>query len=165
MRRSLRIFPLSMGGLRLTSAVRSRVAAPWSSWADCTKMVRDRHSIVAEVSMRGIDHDPVPVFPRCKDLRACFGGPLLEIHLGERCPSLCQFVRHSQNRVARRLVGSFWEEQHFASHWLQLSEPDRSQSGPLSLAALTALATSRATRIAAQPIRLAIRGAIRVLDR
>ena len=54
-------FPLSMGGLGLTSAVRSRVAAHWSSWADCIRMVRDRHPIVADVIMHGIDHHPASV--------------------------------------------------------------------------------------------------------
>ena len=41
-------FPLSMGGLRPTSAVRSRVAAHWASWADTLPMVRIRHRAIAE---------------------------------------------------------------------------------------------------------------------
>ena len=45
----------------------------------------------------------------------------------------------------------FLEEQRFASHWAELSQPVkalwRSQRGPLASVALTALPTSRATRI------------------
>ena len=55
-------FPLSMGGLGLTSAVRLRVAGHWSSWADWIKTVRDRHPIVADVIMCGIDHHPALCF-------------------------------------------------------------------------------------------------------
>ena len=46
--------PLSMGGLGLTSAVQTRVAAHWASWADSISMVRKRHP--------GIDRDPAPCF-------------------------------------------------------------------------------------------------------
>ena len=35
--------PLSKGGLGLRSAVRSREAAHWASWADCLPMVHKRH--------------------------------------------------------------------------------------------------------------------------
>ena len=34
--------PLSMGGLGLRSAFRSRQAAHWASWCDCLEMIRDR---------------------------------------------------------------------------------------------------------------------------
>ena len=79
--RSQRVFH-SMGGLGLTPAVRSRVAAHWSSWADCNKMVRDRHPIVADLIMRGIDHHPALCFDAViwwkLDWRS---------HLAERCQS------------------------------------------------------------------------------
>ena len=39
--------PLSMGGLGLTSAVQTRVAAHWASWADSISMVRKRHQGIA----------------------------------------------------------------------------------------------------------------------
>ena len=61
-------FPLSLGGLGLTSAVRSRVAAYWSSWADCLKMIKDRHPVVAETIIEGIAHDQVPCF---QAVRSC----------------------------------------------------------------------------------------------
>ena len=52
--------PLSLGGLSLTSAVRSRVAAFWSSWAHCIHMIKQRHPEVAETLIVGIDQDPSP---------------------------------------------------------------------------------------------------------
>ena len=39
--------PLSLGGLGIRSAFRSRESAHWASWADCLAMVKARHPIVA----------------------------------------------------------------------------------------------------------------------
>ena len=38
----------------------SRVAAFWSSWADCIMMIKDRHPVVANVVIDGIARDPAP---------------------------------------------------------------------------------------------------------
>ena len=46
--------PFALGGLSLMSAVRSRVAAHWSSWADCVHMIKQRHPQVAETLIMGI---------------------------------------------------------------------------------------------------------------
>ena len=46
--RELASVPLSLGGLDLQSATRTREAAHWASWADCLFMVRNRHPVVAE---------------------------------------------------------------------------------------------------------------------
>ena len=155
-------FPLSMGGLGLTSAVRSRVAAHWSSWADCIKMVRDRHPIVADLIMHGIDHHPALCFDAVRTCEHLWWKLDWRSHLGERCQSLRQLARHIQNRMARSLVGNtartcLWKNR-FASHWTELSQPVkalwRSQRGPLASVALTALPTSRATRIEPQPFRI-----------
>ena len=54
-------FPTVHGGVGLTSVVRSRVAAFWSSWADCIK-IKDRHPVVANMVIDGIARDPVPCF-------------------------------------------------------------------------------------------------------
>ena len=53
--------PLHMGGLGIRSAVRSRAAAFWSSWADGLSMIRRRHGPVAELIVRelSVEH---PVF-------------------------------------------------------------------------------------------------------
>ena len=54
--------PLFMEGLGFTSAVQTRVAAHWASWADSISMVRKRHPTVANGMIAGIDRDPVPHF-------------------------------------------------------------------------------------------------------
>ena len=60
--------PLSKGGLGLRSAVRSRVAAHWASWADCLPMVQApascRHHI-AGAQRRSPNHQ----FERCERVR------------------------------------------------------------------------------------------------
>ena len=53
--RMLSNLPLSRGGLGLSCAARSTVAAHWSSWADCVHMIKQRHSEVAEIMLTGID--------------------------------------------------------------------------------------------------------------
>ena len=50
--------PLSMGGLGLRSAVRTRVPAHWSSWADCLPMVHARHPDVAMQMVALLEGDP-----------------------------------------------------------------------------------------------------------
>ena len=131
-------FPLSMGGFGLTSAVRSRVAAHWSSWADCIKMVRDRHPIVADVIMRGIDDHPALCFDA---LRTCEHAP----GFFERGRSPRQLARHPKPNGPKfgwqHRANLSLEEQRFASHWAELSQPVkalwRSQRGLLASAALT----------------------------
>ena len=51
-----------MGGLGLTSAVQTRVAAHWASWADSISMVRKRHPTIADAMIKGIDRNPAPCF-------------------------------------------------------------------------------------------------------
>ena len=48
--------PLSLGGLGLLSAHRSRHAANWASWSDSLEMVENRHPDVAAVMVRSL-HD------------------------------------------------------------------------------------------------------------
>ena len=47
--------PFSLGGLSLTSAVRLRVAAFWSSWADCFH-IKQRHPEVIVASLKTLPH-------------------------------------------------------------------------------------------------------------
>ena len=68
--RAISQLPLSLGGLGLTSAVRSRVAAHWCSWADCIHMIRQRHPSVAETLITGIHRRPAPCFAA---VRTCQG--------------------------------------------------------------------------------------------
>ena len=46
--------PFFQGGLGLTSATRIREEAHWASWADCLKMVRQRHPAVADTIVSGL---------------------------------------------------------------------------------------------------------------
>ena len=62
------------------SAVRSRVAAHWSSWADCVHMIKQRHPKLAETLIMGIHRDPSPCFVA---VRHCQG--LLEARELQTC--------------------------------------------------------------------------------
>ena len=83
-------------------------------------------------------------------------------HLGERCQSPRQFARHIQNRTARSLVGStartcLWKNS--VSHPIgrvvaTCQSTVEVTEGPVGAVALTALPTSRATRIEPQPFRI-----------
>ena len=153
-------FPLSMGGLGLASAVRSSVAAHWSSWADCIKMVRDRHPIVADVIMRGIDHHPALCFDAVRTCEHALVDVGLEIpswrEMSESPPARKAHPQPNGPKFGwQHRANMSLEEQRFATHWAELSQPVkalcRSQRGPLASVALTALPTSRATRIEQQP--------------
>ena len=50
--------PMSMEGLGLRSAVRTRVPARWRSWADCLPMVHARHPDVAMQMVGQLEGDP-----------------------------------------------------------------------------------------------------------
>ena len=65
--RMLSNLPLSRGGLGLSCAVRSSMAAHWSSWADCVHMIKQRHPEVAEIMLTGIDHEVAPCFQAVRD--------------------------------------------------------------------------------------------------
>ena len=60
--------PQSMGGLGLTSALEVRTTAFWASWADSMKMVKERHSTIANEFMVGIDREEGPCF---QSVRTC----------------------------------------------------------------------------------------------
>ena len=45
----------SVGGLGLSSAHRNRESAHWASWADCLRMVHDRHPDVAETMIAQLE--------------------------------------------------------------------------------------------------------------
>ena len=152
------------GGLSLMSAVRSRVAAHWSSWADCIHMIKQRHPEVAETLIMGIHRDPSPCFVAVRHCQGLLEGAGLDVpswrSLANTPPVLdpeadpTEPKRGWQHRAARCL-----EERHLRRQvWPTLSDPARalvrSQQGPLASAALTALPTSRATRIDPQPFRV-----------
>ena len=112
------------GGLGLTSAVRSRVAAHWSSWADCIHMIRQRHLSVAETLITGIHRGPAPCFAAVRSRQ----GTLEEVGL---IPSWRTLVDTPPQREdaepAEPKVG--W--QHRATRCLE-DQPSGCSCGPLS---------------------------------
>ena len=153
-------FPMSMGGLGPTSAVRSRVAAYLLSCADCITMIKDRQPVVANMVIEGIDRDPAPCFQAVRSCeRALHDEGLVTPTWREMSESPPESESQPEpngpkfgwQHVANRSL----EEQFHAAHWEELPPPDRalmrSQRGPLASAALTALPTCRATRTEPQP--------------
>ena len=59
---------LSAGGLGLASAQRSRGGARWASWADCIRMVKERHPTIAEMMITHMADGTAPCF---EAVRAC----------------------------------------------------------------------------------------------
>ena len=53
---------LSLGGCGLTSASRVRPAAHWSSWADCLRMVKQRHPNLAATMIHELEQGQHPSF-------------------------------------------------------------------------------------------------------
>ena len=58
MSQTLASLPFRLGGMGLANAVRGREAAQWASWADCIKMVKQRHPPISATMMRSFDNDP-----------------------------------------------------------------------------------------------------------
>ena len=157
-------FSLSAGGLGLSSAHRVRSAASFASWADSLRMVRKRHPIIAESMIRHLEVGGVPCFQAARHCREVVeeAGLVLpswtELSLSpppaEAEPEPNQPQHSWQQKATRQL------ETRFVSDvvWPGLSDARRallrSQHGPLASAALTALPSSRATRIDCQPFRV-----------
>ena len=59
--RDLSSLPLSLGGLGLRSATKTRVSAYWASWADTLPMVQSRHPQIADImvcQLEGVTESP-----------------------------------------------------------------------------------------------------------
>ena len=59
--RDLSSVPLSLGGLGLRGAIRTRVSAYWASWADTLPMVQSRHPQIADIMVyhfEGVTESP-----------------------------------------------------------------------------------------------------------
>ena len=157
--------PFSVGGMGLPAASRSREGAHWASWADCLPMVHERHPTVAATMVQGMARDPCPCF---EAVRTCVE------HLTEAGFEVSPWtVLRDSTTVARadspepsepkfgwqhKATRCVHQQFHDTVYWPELSDPERalmrSQHGPLSSAALTAVPTNRMTRIEAQPFRL-----------
>ena len=64
---------------RLSPNCRSRVAAYWSSWADCIHMIKQRHPSVADTLITGIYCGPVPCFAPVRNCQGTLEEAGLEI--------------------------------------------------------------------------------------
>ena len=60
---------LSAGGLGLTSAQRVKGAAHFASWADCLRMVRDRHPLIAELMVKHLEEGTAPYFQAVRQFK------------------------------------------------------------------------------------------------
>ena len=152
--------PLALGGLGLRSASRSRQSAHWASWADTLPMVRSRHRATAEAFVEVLEKGVGPVsLVAAEDCRRNLTGVM-----GFEPPSwssLCGGARPPppplddtsgwrtgwQHEAASRV------DRHFRDSILmpRLDETAkalvRSQSGPMSGAALSAAPTYLHTHI------------------
>ena len=125
-------------------------------------MVRKRHPTIANAMTAGIDRDPAPRFQsvrNCEHVGRCrSGNPIVERdgNTSHSCvdPEPTGHKNVRQQKVSRQLQEKFCR----GVVWPSLSDPERallrSQHGHLASAAMTALPTSSATKIAALPFRL-----------
>ena len=147
--------PLRLGGLGLRSAVRLRYAAHWASWADCIRMVYQRHPIVPRTIIEAVEaNDPAQtaqgVVSSIDSLRTA----------GFVITSWDDLIREGPNQ------GSVEEEDPsqprfgrqkdaaVAVHKVFLEGELRPQGGPLASVPFTSLPTLRETTFAPQPFRL-----------
>ena len=92
--RATATLPLSLGGLGLRSAARTREAACWASWADSLSMVQARHPSVAEPwctiskGNHGRQVCELPVRQRQSwmgsKVSSCLSGPIWRLDYGQR---------------------------------------------------------------------------------
>ena len=97
---------LSAGGLGLASAVRVRVAAHWSSWADSLRMIRQRHPLIAEFIVAGLADGPVPCFQAVREPNGRWLPLVSRCLRGLNCRILLQPERKTQNRTSQSSDGS-----------------------------------------------------------
>ena len=152
---------LSGGGLGLSSAQMVRRAAHFASWADELSMVRQRHTLIAETTIRHLEEGTALCFQAVRECRELVEEAGLEVPSWtelsvsplrvEEEPEPNQPRQGWQQKATKQLEIQFL----FDVVWPGLNDSRRamlrSQHGPLASAALTALPTSRATRIASQP--------------
>ena len=153
--------PLVLGGLGLRSAVRTRKAAYWASWADCLSMVHQRHPQVAAPLVTELEGNPTsPFLQAASQCRAELTGKMefappswAAMALGERPPMRepedrepGMFHRGWQHEACRHVEGAFRAEL-FTFLPDQTRALVRLQAGPGAGGALTVTPTNRETTI------------------
>ena len=155
--------PLTLGGLGLASAERTRHAAHWASWADCLAMVQQRHPTVSEEMVVGLDRDAAPCLAsvrHCREVLAEANFHPPSEGLGGGGGSRAEEVEPNQPKFGWQQHASQSLETKFLNErvWPRMTDAERvllrSQRGPLASAAVTALPTTRATRMDGQPFRI-----------
>ena len=143
--------------------VRSRFAAHWASWADCVRMVKERHPPIADM----IHHLQEGLAPSFLSVRAC-ARCLVEAgfdmvswdELSRAPPTFQEDPEPNQPKVGWQQKATRKLEERFIQDevWPALDDTQRallqSQHGPLASSPFTAVPTSRVTRMDAQPFRL-----------
>ena len=152
--RAIASLPFPQGGLGLVSASRVRSGAHWASWADCLRMVRQRHPSVADTMIRGLDDGAEPCFVA---VRTC----AQTLSLAEREEVV--FAEEPEPHepkigLQQQAVKSLHRKFHQESFWPALTNSAKalmhSQHGPLASAPFTAVPTTRMTRLEAQIFRV-----------
>ena len=92
--RVISTLPLSAGGLGLTSAQRSRGGAHWASWADCIRMVKERHPAIAEMMITHMGGGTAPCFQAVRECQQSLEDA------GFNIPSWRELAESSQVREA-----------------------------------------------------------------
>ena len=161
--------PLSLEGVGLSSAKRSRDSAHWSSWAKSFPMIRNGHPVVATTMILGLNARAIPTFHavgKCSDTlqNVGFTPPSWEYFAkGEPPPPPEENVESEDDRNIPRgwqKASTKMVEQAYFSAKIQpqLTEPEaalwRLQQGLLASVPFIVFPTNRATRIDPQPFRV-----------
>ena len=143
-------------GLGLASAVRVRVAAHWSSWADSLRIIGQRHPHIAEFIVAAWQTAQCHVSKQYVSANGRWLPLVSRCLLGMNCQTLPQPQRKNQNRISqssdgsRRRPGSWRRSSSMrwcGQDWKTPAEPcSSSTTGPLASALFTAVPTSRFTR-------------------
>ena len=159
--------PLSLGGLGLRNASRTRPAAHWASWADCLAMVMARHPPVATAIVNALDNHPGLHFQgvraaRERLLEAQFDAPGWEALADGQRPDREGFIedgpglpRHGWQCKATRPVDEGFLEGVVRPRLLGAQQALlRSQSGPFASLPFTSFPSAPHTRFDPQPFRV-----------
>ena len=154
--------PLAQGEPRLASAARVRSGARWASWADCLRMVRQRHPIVADTMIEGLGTGAEPCF---QAVRSCVQS-LTEA--GFVVPSWTSLAESEEVVFAteaeahegwqQKATQKLYEKFHHVCYWPRLTDAEKammqSQDGQLASFVVTAVPTNHTTRFASHLFRI-----------
>ena len=150
---------LSKGCVGLVSALRTRHAGHWASWADSLPMVKQCRSDVSQrfltvwsVTQQRVSRRSgvVRVSSEPQDLSLCLGMPSQTAF----DPRMLKLMSLSRRRVGRRRRFRVWSSTILALQCEVERALSRSHQGPLAPIVFVAFPTNRVTRIDALPFRM-----------